>query len=381
MRLLRNVTGAQTFILQTRGIGVSMSVFETSWSRRLAAVPVSLGCSSFLALILRPVLHNQAQLLPFTLAVLAASSYGGLVPGLITTALSFILADFFFVEPIYRILTTPAEFALLAVFGLFGISLSVLNHRLAKARLAVEERSQQIARSNDELQRFAHSVAHDLQEPLRGVTALTELFLAKNRAKLDADAARLLDTVVESALRMKSLIEAILAFSTAIDNAGVSQFDARAVVDAAIGDLQTAIEESGAQVHIKTLPLVVANERQLGRVFLNLIGNAIKYRNKPGYPQITISADSLPNEWVFSVRDNGIGIPVKDRERIFETFQRLNRRSREGHGLGLATCKRIVEQHGGRIWVHPGDGPGTEVRFMLPRSSPPPLKTEKREAR
>ena len=342
-------------------------LFELRWVRRFAVMLLSLACSSLLAVVLRPVLHDKAQLLPFTLAVIVASTYAGLAAGLTTTALSFLIADFFFMEPVHELLSTRDDYALLFVFVMFGCSSSILNYRLAKANLAVLERSRELVRSNEELQRFAHSVAHDLQEPLRAVRAFTEMFLNRHRTKLDPESFRLLDFVVDGADRMKRLIEAILDFSTAGKEGEASQIDTGAVVSAAIQDLHTAIDQSSADVCVDPLPSVYANGAQLGRVFLNLIGNAIKYHDSRTPLRIVVSAKSRQQEWMFSVKDNGAGIEPKYHDRIFETFQRMHGGSKRGHGLGLATCKRIVEQHGGRIWVESEPGQGADFRFTLPR--------------
>ncbi len=329
-------------------------------------VTASLAVSTLLAVLLSPVLHDKAQLLPFTLAVIASSTYGGLVGGLVSTALSFVIADFFFIEPRFEILTAPGDYALLTVFLIFGISLSVVNHALAKANLAIVERSRELTRSNEELQRFAYAVSHDLQEPLRSIRAFTELFLARNRDKLDEESASWLGFVVSGAERMRGLIQAVLEFSVAGREADLAEADAGEIVRSAVKDLHTTIDRSGAEIQIGELPTVVADQKQLGRVFLNLIGNAIKYYRGDGPVVIAISAESHPHEWVFSVRDNGGGVDPTHRDRIFETFQRIDRRA-GGYGLGLATCKRVVEQHGGKIWVESEAGRGADFRFSLPK--------------
>jgi signal transduction histidine kinase len=340
--------------------------FDVSRRRRGLVVALSLGGSTLLALALRPILHDEAQLLPFTLAVIASSTYGGFVAGVAATILSFCIADFFFVEPVYQILTVPGDYALLLVFLIFGISLSLVNHALARAKQAVVERSQQLARSNEELQRFAYSVSHDLQEPLRSISAFTELFLEKHHSNLDDESSRWLEFVRTGSDRMRRLIEAILEFSVAGRQTKVAEIDCGQVVQSTVQDLRPAIENSGAQVMVQSLPAVIGNEKQLGRVFLNLIGNAIKYHDGGRPVVIVISAEARPYEWVFSIKDNGPGIKPEYRERIFETFQRIDRKP-SGYGLGLATCKRIIEQHGGKIWVESEPGAGADFRFTLPQ--------------
>ncbi len=340
--------------------------------RSLGVVLLSLASSALIAVCLQPILHDQSQLLPFSLAVIAASSYAGLVSGIITTILSFVIADFFFMEPVHALLSSSSDYALLVVFLMFGCSLSILNHLLKRANRAVLERSEALARSNEELQRFASSVAHDLREPLRGIRAFTELFLSSQRGKLDEESARLLDYVLSGADRMKRLIDAILEFAragkeTCLNRADV---DTAAVVRAALQHLQSAIDNKHATIRLEPLPIIFADEEQLLRVFLNLIGNAIKYHKGGNLPEIVVSARAVHNEWTISVKDNGIGIDPKYHDRIFDTFQRLHSASEyEGTGLGLATCKRIVQQHGGRIWVESEPGKGSTFCFTIPNPS------------
>jgi len=340
-------------------------LLERNWWRQGAIVTLSLACSSLLALAFKPILHDKAQLFPFTLAVIVASAYGGLVAGLVTTVSGFFIADYFFIEPVFQTLSVPGDYGLLLVFLIFGTSLSVLNHALAKANRAVLERSRQLAQSNEELQRFASAVAHDLKEPLRGIRMFTDLFLSRNRGQFDDESTLWLDFVSSGADRMKRLIDAILEFSAAGRASSVCETDAGAVVRSAVEDLKSAVEEAHAEVHVGPLPPVLADERQLGRLFVNLIGNAIKHHGGEKRPLITISAQPAGSNWVFSVKDNGAGIDPQYHNRVFETFQRVHRRV-GGQGLGLAICNRIVEQLGGRIWVESQPGKGADFRFTLP---------------
>jgi signal transduction histidine kinase len=344
--------------------------------RSIAVTAASLGVSSLIAFALRPFLHDQALLLPFTLAVIAVSFYG-LVPGLVTTALSFVLADYFFLEPRYQLLSVyPNDYAMLIVFLIFGVMVSLLNHVRLRANLALRETNQhmevaarELIRSNDELQRFASSVAHDLREPLHVIRAMIELFLRSNRDRLDEESARILDFVVNGSDRMKRLIDAILEFAMAghDPNSANVNVDTDAVAKLALQHLQKMSHD--AKISFDSLPVVRGNEEQLLRLFQNLIGNALKYRDKHT-PEIHLSASLHADEWVFSVRDNGIGIDPEYHDRIFETFQRLHAASEyEGSGIGLATCKRIVSNHGGRIWVDSQPGKGSTFYFTIPRET------------
>jgi len=324
-------------------------------------VALGLGGSSLLAFAFQPLLHDKAQLLPFTLAVIAASTFGGLVPGLITTVLAYLIGDFFFIEPRFSILSTGDDLALLGIFLIFGITVTLLNHRISKTKLA-------LLRSNDELHHFAHSVAHDLQEPLRGIRLMTELFLIENRGGLDGKSSHLLDTVVASADRMQRLIRAILDFAAAKEapNDEMQPVASQGVAQEALEQLQGSVEETGAIVRIDKLPRVRGHREQLVRLFQNLIANALKYHGDR-VPEVDISAEVHNIKGcVFSVHDNGIGIDRRCFDKIFQPFQRLSRGTNAaGSGLGLATCKRIVEAHGGRIWVESEPGKGSTFRFTL----------------
>jgi two-component system, chemotaxis family, sensor kinase Cph1 len=229
------------------------------------------------------------------------------------------------------------------------------------------EHSLDLARSNEELERFTFAVAHDLREPLRSIEATTQLFLERNKSKLDTDSAHLLDFVVNSAERMKRLIHDLLEFAVVNHQVEAREVDSQAVVGIAVQQLQESIEQSGATVAIESLPLIGANGDLLLRLFQNLIMNAIKYAGE-GAPQIHISASTSDGETVFCVKDNGIGIDPKYHLQIFDPFRRLHTASEyEGTGIGLATCKRIVEQHRGRIWVESQPGEGSKFLFAIPK--------------
>ncbi len=235
-----------------------------------------------------------------------------------------------------------------------------------QAQQALTKRTQDLARSNAELEQFAYVASHDLQEPLRMVASYTQLLARRYHDKLDQDANDFIAYAVEGANRMQRLINDLLSFSR-VGTRGkpFEATDCNAVLKDVLDNLQMTIEENGASVTFDELPTLMADEAQLGQLFQNLIVNAIKFRGEQA-PKIHISAQRSEKGWQFSVRDNGIGIAPEYFERIFVIFQRLHARDQyPGTGIGLAVCKRIVERHGGHIWVESLPGQGAIFCFTL----------------
>jgi signal transduction histidine kinase len=238
-----------------------------------------------------------------------------------------------------------------------------------RAEKAQAELSQELARSNRELEQMAYVASHDLQEPLRMVASYLQLLEKKYQDRLDADAHEYIDFAVDGAKRMQTLINDLLKYSRAGSAASPLQAtDCTAVVQTALRSLRLAIEESGAQVEHGKLPVVMGDAAQLTQLFQNLIANAIKFRSGHA-PRIVVRAEPEDGMWCFAVQDNGIGIEPEYFDRIFVMFQRLHSRSAyPGTGIGLAICKKIVERHGGRIWVESQPGQGTVFKFTLPQA-------------
>jgi len=236
-----------------------------------------------------------------------------------------------------------------------------------KAEQALARRTQELVRSNAELQQFAYVASHDLQEPLRTVANFAQLLLKRYRGKLDTTADEFIDFIMDGVTRMQGLINDLLAYSR-VGSRGKESVPAAcgALLGEALGNLRAAIEESGAQITHGPLPVVRCDGAQIIQVFQNLVGNSIKFRNGP-LPRIHVAAERAGAEWIFSVKDNGIGIDPRYAGRIFEIFQRLHTQGEyPGSGVGLAIAKKIVERHGGRIWVESRPRQGATFFFTLP---------------
>jgi PAS domain S-box-containing protein len=242
-----------------------------------------------------------------------------------------------------------------------------LEEIVAERTRDLERANMELERSNRELEQFAYAASHDLKEPLLAVTADMKLLDRKLRDSLDPDGAGLLKDAFDGASRMQKMITDLLAYARA--GAGGQAFEAvdlGAALDTAIANLKTAVEENGAQVTRGDLPAVMADRTQMVLLLQNLVSNAIKFRsNEP--PRIHVEAERKDGQWLLRVRDNGMGIPPEHRERIFEIFQRVETgKGHKGTGIGLATCRKIVERHGGKIWVEDAPGEGSTFSFTLP---------------
>lgn len=237
-----------------------------------------------------------------------------------------------------------------------------------KAEAALGRYAAELERSNTDLQQFAYVASHDLQEPLRMVTSYVQLLAKRYKGRLDADADEFIAYAVDGARRMQMLIDDLLTYSRLGTRA--KPFEAtqcEAVLGQALSNLRLAIEESGAVVTHDALPAVRADQSQLLQVFQNLISNSIKFRGQAPL-RVHVSSSNEDGYFLFSVRDNGIGIAPEFFERIFVVFRRLHSKQEyEGTGMGLAICKKIVERHGGRIWVESDCGRGATFQFTIPK--------------
>ena len=239
---------------------------------------------------------------------------------------------------------------------------------MREAYQELEHKTKELTRSNEELQQFAYVASHDLQEPLRMISSYTQLLERRYGERLDGDARDFMAYIVDGAARMKQLIEDLLAYSRVGTRGKEFQsVDSGASLDRALANLRASVESSGAKITRDALPAVLADGAQLSQVFQNLIGNAIKFRGEEA-PRIHVGAQARDTVWVFSVKDNGIGLDTQYADRIFMMFQRLhNKAEYPGTGIGLAIVKKIVERHGGRIWVESEPGKGASFGFTIAR--------------
>jgi PAS domain S-box-containing protein len=253
------------------------------------------------------------------------------------------------------------------IYAVCGMSTDISDRKQAEVEL--QNQKQDLVRSNDELQQFAYVASHDLQEPLRMITSYLELLERRYKGQLDARADQFITYAVDGAARMQILINDLLGYSR-VGSRGQSfeRVDCEAVLQNAIRNLQVAIAENNAVITHAPLPPVNADVTQLTQLFQNLIGNALKFRREDP-PQIHIGVERTNGKWLFSVRDNGIGIESQYTNRIFVIFQRLHSRTEySGTGMGLAICKKIVERHSGKLWVESKPGEGSTFYFTLPDS-------------
>ena len=254
------------------------------------------------------------------------------------------------------------------IVGASKVARDISDRKLAEKALV--DQSERLARSNADLQEFAYIVSHDLQEPLRTVSTLSQLLRKRYGGRLDGNADELITMIADSAQRMSALIRDVLSYSRVINESSLpppQKVNPAKLVEWATDNLRAAIEESGASIETGHLPTVTADTATLSHLFQNLISNAIKYRSRKP-PVIRISGETKDSEWVFSVEDNGIGIAPEYHENIFGLFKRLHGREYDGTGIGLALCKQLVQKRGGRIWVESKPGEGSTFRFTIPRT-------------
>ena len=267
------------------------------------------------------------------------------------------------------VLYTLSVLIILSIFVWNSIlSLNKTDRERKDANNELKKNLEELERSNKELKSFTHITSHDLQEPLRTITSYSQLIERRYKRQLDPDADEFLEYMVSDAKRMKSMIQGLLDYSH-VEAKGdeFKEVNTEKALDIALSNLQHSIEQYHAEVTHDPLPPVFADENQIVNVFQNLIDNALKFRKKDETPKIHISAKKDDNEWIFSVKDNSMGIEDQYFDKIFEVFKRLHAIGEyEGAGIGLAIVKRIIDRHGGHIWVKSSPGEGSTFYFTIP---------------
>jgi PAS domain S-box-containing protein len=249
-----------------------------------------------------------------------------------------------------------------------GIVMDITQHK--RADEALEEANRALEASNEDLKRFGWAASHDLQEPLRMVTAFTQLLEQRYADRLDASGREFIQYAVEGASRMELLLQSLREYWEISERREIQLqwVDMNRVLEEAQANLKMRIESTGATICTGRLPMIVAEPAPMVTLLQNLLSNAIKYTQPGAIPRVRIESEEHAGEWIFTVRDSGIGIPREHHEQIFAVFKRLHGRQVEGAGVGLAICQRIVERHGGRIWVESEPGQGAAFHFTIPSS-------------
>jgi signal transduction histidine kinase len=266
-------------------------------------------------------------------------------------------------EAVYKAAKFGGEWAVI------GVLRDVTARKRVEAQL--ERRVEELTRSNEDLERFAYVISHDLSEPLRMVASYLQLIERRFPERFDGEPGEFMGFALEGAHRMKRLIDDLLAYSRAGSaGAPLELVDLEGVLDEALANLASAVERAQARIERQPLPRIVARRGAMVQLLQNLVGNAVKFRGE-ATPVVRVEALEQGDAWQLAVADNGVGIEPRIFERIFVVFQRLHPRGRyEGTGIGLAIAKKIVERHGGRIWVESTPGAGTTFRFLLPKTPP-----------
>jgi PAS domain S-box-containing protein len=271
----------------------------------------------------------------------------------------------------YWVQIAPLRDDLGRIIGGMAIARDITARRVAER--ALEERAGELERSNAELEQFAYVASHDLSEPLRMVSSYLQLLRRRYHGKLDADADQFIDFAVDGAGRMRDLIDDLLTYSRAgRGDQPLARVESRAVVERVVEALRSGDDAREARIAIGDLPAVHGDEQQLGQLFQNLIGNAIKFVPDDRMPEIEVGAARDGERWRFTIADNGIGMDTAHADRIFRMFQRLHTRDEyPGTGIGLAIAKKVVERHGGMIWAEPRPEGGSRFSFTLPTAREP----------
>jgi PAS domain S-box-containing protein len=353
--LITNIPGMVYEAATTPETNASQVKFVSKYAEKLLGYPVETweSTSSFWQKVIVPEDYEHVL-------QAAIELYEGGEPGVIQYRCLTQDGQIIYVEAHVKIVYEPGK-----PIETYGIVMDITERKQFEQALA--EYAEDLRRSNEELEQFAYVASHDLQEPLRMVTSYLQLIEQRYRDQLDETATEFIDFAIDGAARMKALINDLLTYSRVQRSKEAFQpVQLDAVLDQVLHSLQLTIDEAKANITRDPLPEIVASEPQMAQLFQNLVGNALKFQgNRP--PEIHIGVEKRKNDWVFCVSDNGIGIEEVYLDRIFVIFQRLHARDEyPGTGIGLAICKKIVDKHGGSIWVESTPGEGTTFYFTIP---------------
>ncbi|MFW9901272.1 MAG: ATP-binding protein [Candidatus Thorarchaeota archaeon] len=247
-----------------------------------------------------------------------------------------------------------------------GIVVSFLSEHITKREIEFNEIMEDLRRSNEDLQQFAYVASHDLQEPLRAIVSFSQLLEDKYKNKIDKDGKEFIHFITDGAKKMNTLIKDLLSYSRITTHAKPSKLtNLESILKDALFNLQESIKESGAVITYDKMPILKVDKTQFTQLFQNLLSNAIKFRRKET-PKIHIGVNKINDEWIFSVKDNGIGIESKFFDKLFNIFYRLHTKEEyPGTGIGLPICKKIVQRYGGKIWVESEIGKGSTFFFTI----------------
>jgi len=346
-----------------------------------------LSVAAFLSWGASQLLHIQAPLWPFIIAVAAMSWFSGLEAGLLGTALGSVILFGVFKGILFSFMAIQPGLPLVMMFCVLGVIITLVVDRVARdyadakaTKAELQQAIQRLSDTNRSLDRFAHSASDSLRTPLRAMGVFAELLQVRHAALLDQESKEYLRIMVNSVRQMNDVVDGLHDYARARQPQPVLLLiDSNGVLRQAMQQLQSEIKAAGAVVSFDALPTVRADEGGLLQVIQNLLANALKYRSS-ATPRIHISATRAAAEWIFSLADNGIGIDGKDAENIFDLFRptdnHVNRNHvDQGRGIGLAICRATLERFGGRIWVESRPGVGSTFYFALPASTAPLSRT------
>jgi light-regulated signal transduction histidine kinase (bacteriophytochrome) len=272
-----------------------------------------------------------------------------------------------FYEKDRRMMERSIELSSDEMIGLYKQLKKETDETIQKSEANLEIKNIELERKNKELEQFAYVASHDLQEPLRTTSGFAELLQQQYQGKLDEKADKYLTFITQSSDRMKVLIKDLLDYSRIGRKKEWEKVDCNIILQEVLADLDAAIKETQAEINFDPLPVFNGYPTEIKQLFQNLVINAIKFRTKNVSPQIKLAASKSNGHWEFTCKENGIGIDKEHCERVFIIFQRLHTRNEyEGSGIGLAHCKKIVELHGGKIWIESEPGEGSTFYFAIP---------------